>query len=533
LKINKKTKKLGNLRKKNSNLKTQIEKSKDKFSSELHQNHVKATTPRKDPPTTTEADEDPEPEQEYELDPEWEPLDFELKPKNPFNLLTSPKSTSIRTIYGEIHRPLKETDKRSSESIYRGFRGFQFSSEYFNKLKSIVINELEEYMKTKEYKKRTAQTKKQENYVHILLHNLKIIVFADCFTPNALMVVDNIKDFLEAEQDHIHYCFSFYVKFLCHCLLSCRQKGEKESLDDLLSTGNPAQRYKNRQKLKNEPGSIMKAIDSTNGAKVAIKVFDLTEEDISWEYIRNEISIMERIKSHPNITNIIGAYKADKDTVWMVMEWMDCSLLNVVATVFGDETKPPFPGMDGFTESQIAKVVLEVMKGLKVMHMLGYMHRDVKSENILVNSKGEIKIADFGFTVQLTKERPSRSSTVGSPYWMAPELIRRQEYTRLVDVWSLGVMVMELMEGDPPYLADESIDPDEVTKLILDVGLPPPKDKDKWSPSLLSFLDRCLIRSPRRRPDSIQLIKDPFLKRACNQEDMRQLFETLKLFKKK
>jgi len=321
--------------------------------------------------------------------------------------------------------------------------------------------------------------------------------------------------------------------FFCQCLQSCKQKEELETVDDLLDKGNPAHIFTNRQRLKNEPGSILKATIASTSTKVAIKVFDLTDEDISWEYIRNEITIMRQLKSHPNITKIHGAYRADRDTIWMAMEWMDCSLLNVVGTIFGDETKPPFPGMDGFTEMQIAKIILEVLKGLKVMHTLGYMHRDIKSENILVNAHGDIKIADFGFTVQLSQDRPKRSSTVGSPYWMAPELIRRKEYGMLVDIWSLGVMVIELMEGDPPYLADESIDPDEVTKLILDVGLPPPKDKNKWSPALLSFLDTCLIRTPKKRPDSTVMLRHPFLKIACSQADLRQLFDKLKLFKPK
>jgi serine/threonine protein kinase len=347
------------------------------------------------------------------------------------------------------------------------------------------------------------------------------------------MVVDNIKDFLDHEQNVIDKFTLFLIKFFCHQIESCTQKEELESVDDLLDKGNPAQIFKNRQRLKNEPGSILKATYGDSDVKIAIKVFDLTDDEISWEYIRNEITIMRQLKCHRNITQIQGVYRADRDTVWMVMEWMDCSLLNVVGTIFGDETKPPFAGMDGFTEPQIAKIILEVLCGLKAMHSLGYMHRDIKSENILVKASGEIKIADFGFTVQLTKERPKRSSTVGSPYWMAPELIKREEYDYLVDIWSLGVMLMELMEGDPPYLADESIDPDEVTKLILDVGLPPPKDKQKWSADLLSFLTQCLIRSPKKRPNSTFMMTHPFLKKACTQLELQQLLIQLNLVKPK
>jgi len=440
---------------------------------------------------------------------------------------------SIRNIKGVPIPPLKSIDKRISQINSRGYHKFEFTSDYFNKIKKLVMAEIEDFMLTLHYKQRAGKLKKSENYVHILLHNLKIIVYSDCFTPNALMVVDNIKDFLEHEEKYISKLSLFLIKFFCHRIESCTQMEEKETVDDLLDKGNPSQIFQKRQRLKNEPGSILKATIANSDTRVAIKVFDLTDEEISWEYIRNEIIIMRQLKNHPNITQILGVYRADRDTVWMVMEWMDCSLLNVVGTIFGDETKPPFAGLDGFTEPQIAKIILEVLHGLKAMHMLGYMHRDIKSENILVKSTGEIKLADFGFTVQLTKDRPKRSSTVGSPYWMAPELIQRKEYDYLVDIWSLGVMLMELMEGDPPYLADENIDPDEVTKLILDVGLPPPKEKNKWSPELLNFLEICLIRSPKERPESTTMLKHRFLKKAAPQLELKNLLLRLNLVKPK
>jgi len=213
------------------------------------------------------------------------------------------------------------------------------------------------------------------------------------------------------------------------------------------------------------------------------------------------------------------------------MEYMDCSLLHIVTIVFGDDSKAPIMGIDGFTESQMAKFLLEVLKGLKAMHSLHYMHRDIKSENILVRTNGDIKLADFGFTVQLTEVRPKRSSTVGSPYWMAPELIKRKEYDYLVDIWSLGVMLIELMEGDPPYLADDTIDTEEVTQLILNEGLPPPKDKQKWSSELLSFLDQCLIRSSKKRPDANTMLKHNFLKKACTTKELQRFLFVLNIGK--
>jgi len=241
---------------------------------------------------------------------------------------------------------------------------------------------------------------------------------------------------------------------------------------------------------------------------------------------------MRQLRSHPNITKIMGVYKVSRHIVWMVMEWMNCSLLTIVGTIFGNnDENPGIPDIDGFSESHIALILFEVLKGLKAMHSLRYMHRDIKSENILVKMNGEIKIADFGFTVQLTPERPKRSSTVGSPYWMAPELIKRKEYDYLVDIWSLGVMVIELMEGDPPYLADDSIDTEEVTQLILNVGLPPPKDAQKWTTELLSFLNQCLMRSPKNRPDANSMIKHEFLNKRCTRSEFESFLLQLNIVK--
>eukprot|EP01124_Arcella_intermedia_P004355 TRINITY_DN1245_c0_g1_i1.p1 TRINITY_DN1245_c0_g1~~TRINITY_DN1245_c0_g1_i1.p1 ORF type:complete len:772 (-),score=188.23 TRINITY_DN1245_c0_g1_i1:70-2385(-) len=527
--------KIANYEKQKKNVEIQVpqEVVKEPLGDRYASPRQEAEVTKKPPPAKHSDSDSSESHNSFEPDPDYEHEPYEEKATKPYNFLTSHKSNSIKNIVSWEHKSLRESEKRLSERSARTYHKFLFSCEYFNKLKGLVMDDLEEFMKTPEYKKIAGKLKKTENYVHILLHNLKIIVYSDCFTQNALMVIDNIKDFLEHEEHHISKLALYNIQFFCFCLQNCKQKDELQTVDDLLDRGNPVNIFENRQRLKNEPGSILKATVTGTGQRVAIKVFDLTDEDISWEYIRNEISIMRQIKTHPNITKIFGAYRADRDTVWMVMEWMDCSLLNVVGTIFGDENKPPFPGLDGFTEPEIAKVIFEVLKGLKAMHTLGYMHRDIKSENILVNASGDIKIADFGFTVQLTKDRPKRSSTVGSPYWMAPELIQRHEYNLAVDIWSLGVMLIELMEGDPPYLADENIDPDEVTKLILDVGLPPPKNKEKWSPELLSFLDTCLIRSPKLRPDSTVMLKHPFIYKSCSRNELIRLFNQLKLFKPK
>lgn len=162
-------------------------------------------------------------------------------------------------------------------------------------------------------------------------------------------------------------------------------------------------------------------------------------------------------------------------------------------------------------EEQIAAVCLAVLQALAVLHAQGVIHRDIKSDSILLTHDGRVKLSDFGFCAQVSKEVPRRKSLVGTPYWMAPELISRLPYGPEVDIWSLGVMVIEMVDGEPPYFNEPPL---KAMKMIRD-NLPPRlKNLHKASPSLKGFLDRLLVRDPAQRATAAELLKHPFLTKA-------------------
>uniref|UniRef100_A0A7N5K2R1 non-specific serine/threonine protein kinase n=1 Tax=Ailuropoda melanoleuca TaxID=9646 RepID=A0A7N5K2R1_AILME len=169
------------------------------------------------------------------------------------------------------------------------------------------------------------------------------------------------------------------------------------------------------------------------------------------------------------------------------------------------------PGLRRMNEEQIAAVCLAVLQALSVLHAQGVIHRDIKSDSILLTHDGRVKLSDFGFCAQVSKEVPRRKSLVGTPYWMAPELISRLPYGPEVDIWSLGVMVIEMVDGEPPYFNEPPL---KAMKMIRD-NLPPRlKNLHKVSPSLKGFLDRLLVRDPAQRATAAELLKHPFLAKA-------------------
>ena len=214
-----------------------------------------------------------------------------------------------------------------------------------------------------------------------------------------------------------------------------------------------------------------------------------------------EIKIMKDSR-HPNIVNFIDSFIVDDNQLWVAMEYMDGGCLTDVLEQF-DSVR--------MSESQIARLCLETLKSLSYIHSRHRIHRDIKSDNVLLSvSKGEVKIADFGYAAQLTAQQQKRRTVVGTPYWMAPELIRGNDYGIKVDIWSLGIMLMEMAEGEPPYM---EFPPLRALFLITTKGIPPLKDTDKWSPKFRDFYCKCLDKDVDKRPDANELLKHPFLKK--------------------
>ncbi|KAI8621089.1 kinase-like domain-containing protein [Chytriomyces sp. MP71] len=231
-------------------------------------------------------------------------------------------------------------------------------------------------------------------------------------------------------------------------------------------------------------------------ATVAIKQMDLKRQPRK-ELLVNEILIM-RDSSHPNIVNYLDSFLIKED-LWLVLEFMEGGTLT---NIIDNNT---------ISEPQIQVICNETAKGLQHLHQRNIIHRDIKSDNILLGSSGQVKITDFGYCARLTADRGKRATMVGTPYWMAPEVVKQKEYGSKVDMWSLGIMAIECIEGEPPYL-DE--DPLKALYLIATNGTPTLKNPEKLSSLFKNFLGRCLEVDVSKRASSDELVQHQFLKTA-------------------
>ncbi|XP_027946535.1 serine/threonine-protein kinase PAK 4 isoform X2 [Eumetopias jubatus] len=271
----------------------------------------------------------------------------------------------------------------------------------------------------------------------------------------------------------------------------------RAALQLVVDPGDPRSYLDNFIKIgEGSTGIVCIATVRSSGRLVAVKKMDLRKQQRR-ELLFNEVVIM-RDYQHENVVEMYNSYLVG-DELWVVMEFLEGGALTDIVT----HTR--------MNEEQIAAVCLAVLQALSVLHAQGVIHRDIKSDSILLTHDGRVKLSDFGFCAQVSKEVPRRKSLVGTPYWMAPELISRLPYGPEVDIWSLGVMVIEMVDGEPPYFNEPPL---KAMKMIRD-NLPPRlKNLHKVSPSLKGFLDRLLVRDPAQRATAAELLKHPFLAKA-------------------
>ncbi|KAI6114822.1 Pkinase-domain-containing protein [Pisolithus croceorrhizus] len=295
-----------------------------------------------------------------------------------------------------------------------------------------------------------------------------------------------------------------------------REKKDKDNTDDIIrrlqqicTDADPTKLYRNLVKIgQGASGGVYTAYQVGTNLSVAIKQMDLDKQPKK-DLIINEILVM-RASRHPNIVNYIDSFLYKND-LWVVMEYMEGGSLTDVVTA------------NLMTEGQIAAVSRETAQGLEHLHRHGVIHRDIKSDNVLLSLNGDIKLTDFGFCAQISDPASSKRTTmVGTPYWMAPEVVTRKEYGPKVDIWSLGIMAIEMIEGEPPYLNQNPL---KALYLIATNGTPQIQNPEALSSVFSDYLAKTLEVDAEKRPTASELLQHQFFK-MC--EPLRTLSPLIK-----
>lgn len=252
-------------------------------------------------------------------------------------------------------------------------------------------------------------------------------------------------------------------------------------------------------------GAVYKSTQKGTGCVLAIK--EINDEG-DFEELKKEIDILKKCRNS-NVVSYYGTATTRENKLWILMDYMSVGSVRDLI----EDTQM------ALTEEQVAFICRESLKGLLYLHGTKIIHRDVKSANILLDSDGAVKIADFGISAQMNEHNSQAKERIGTPLWMAPEVMLQQRYNSKCDVWSLGITAIEMADGLPP---NHDVSPVRAMRLIPQQPPPTLENPSEWSKEFNDFVAKCLVKDPEARPTAMDLLMHPFIATAKGPEVMKE-----------